>query len=412
VKRPPESGRPQPGGGIDYGYGRGDHDGGPPDPEEALTVAGLTAAAKEVVEGAFPMMWVRGEVTDFKAHRNGHWYFSLRDKTAQVRAVIWSSDARRVPAPPDEGMQVLAYGRLTVFAARGEMQFTVSRLEAEGDGLWRKKLELTRKRLEADGLLAPERKRRLPEFPRTVAVITSPDGAALKDITAALSRRGSKVRLVVVPAAVQGESAVGDLVRALAKVARWGGADVLIVARGGGGREDLWAFNDERVARALAASTIPTISAVGHEIDISICDLVADVRAATPSAAAEIVAKSEDELEQILAGVGARMARTVGWRVESARTRYRAAGRALRNASAQVIHRGRTRLAGLAGSLHALSPLSTLHRGYAVPRDPSGRTLRSAHDFAPAMPFDLLLRDGTVRAVVDSVSPTRSPEVT
>ena len=378
--------------------------------EEAMTISELTTVAKEIVEGAFPMMWVRGEVTDFKSHRNGHWYFCLRDPRAQVRAVVWSRDAQRLPAPPDDGMQVLAYGRLTVFAARGEMQFTVSRIEAEGDGLWRKRLEITRKRLEADGLLAPERKRRLPRFPRTVAVITSPDGAALRDITAVIARRRAKVRLVVVPAAVQGDTAITEMRRAIRRVARWGGADVLILARGGGGREDLWSFNDEKLARDLAASPVPTISAVGHETDVTICDLVADQRAPTPSAAGEIVAPSEEELEQLIREIGARMARTIGWRVDGARHRHRAAGKALATARAQVLERGKARLGAISGRLQALSPLSTLHRGYAVPRDEAGHTLRSIDEFSAGMPFELLLRDGSVNAVAREVLPSSKRE--
>jgi exodeoxyribonuclease VII large subunit len=376
--------------------------------EEAVSVSELTEAAKAIVEGAFPAMWVRGEVTDFKSHRNGHWYFCLRDSASQVRAVIWSKDAQRIPAKPDDGMQVLAFGRLMVYQARGEMQFTVTRLEAEGDGLWRKKLELTRKRLEADGLLAPERKRRLPVFPRTVAVITSPDGAALKDIIAVIERRRAKVRLVIVPAAVQGDGAVKEIRRAIVRVAKWGGADALILARGGGSREDLWTFNDEKLARTLAASPVPTISAIGHEVDISMCDLVADVRAPTPSAAAEIVAKSADEIEALLADFGARMARTVSWRIESARHRHRAAGRSLQHVAKHLVQRARARVGGLAGQLEALSPLSTLHRGYAVPRDADGHTLRGVGEFAPKMPFELLLRDGTVSATVDGIRPTRA----
>jgi exodeoxyribonuclease VII large subunit len=376
--------------------------------EEAVSVSELTEAAKAIVEGAFPAMWVRGEVTDFKSHRNGHWYFCLRDSASQVRAVIWSKDAQRIPAKPDDGMQVLAFGRLMVYQARGEMQFTVARLEAEGDGLWRKKLELTRKRLEADGLLAPERKRRLPVFPRTVAVITSPDGAALKDIIAVIERRRAKVRLVIVPAAVQGDGAVKEIRRAIVRVAKWGGADALILARGGGSREDLWTFNDEKLARTLAASPVPTISAIGHEVDISMCDLVADVRAPTPSAAAEIVAKSADEIEALLADFGARMARTVSWRIESARHRHRAAGRSLQHVAKHLVQRARARVGGLAGQLEALSPLSTLHRGYAVPRDADGHTLRGVGEFAPKMPFELLLRDGTVSATVDGIRPTRA----
>jgi exodeoxyribonuclease VII large subunit len=377
---------------------------------EAVSISELTEAAKAIVEGAFPPMWVRGEVTDFKSHRNGQWYFCLRDSASQVRAVIWSKDAQRLPAKPDDGMQVLAFGRLMVYQARGEMQFTVTRLEAEGDGLWRKKLEFTRKRLEADGLLAVERKRKLPIFPRTVAVITSPDGAALKDIIAVVERRRAKIRLVIVPAAVQGDGAVKEIRRAIVRVAKWGRADALILARGGGSREDLWTFNDEKLARTLAASPVPTISAIGHEVDVSMCDLVADVRAPTPSAAAEIVAKSADELEQMLAEFGARMARTIGWRVDSARHRHRAAGRALQHAAKHLVHRAQARVSGLAGQLEALSPLSTLHRGYAVARDVEGHTLRSASEFSAQMPFELLLRDGTVNATADRIRTTPAGE--
>jgi exodeoxyribonuclease VII large subunit len=378
-----------------------------PDPQEVASISDLTGAAKEVLEGAFPLMWVRGEVTDFKKHRSGHWYFCLRDSAAQVRAVVWSRDRFRIPAAPDEGMQVLAFGRLTVYPARGEMQFTVYRIEAEGDGLWRKKLEITRKKLEADGLLDPDRKRKLPVFPRTVAVVTSPDGAALKDIIAVVQRRRSKVRLVVVPAKVQGEGAVKAVRTGIVRACQWGQADVIIVARGGGGREDLWTFNDEKLARTVAASPVPVISAVGHETDITLCDLVADVRAPTPSAAAEIVARSEEELGQLLSDLRGRMARMVSWRVESARNRHRAAGRSLQHAATAFTQRAKHRVGALAGRLDALSPLSTLHRGYAVPRDLDGRTLREVAEFAPGLAFELLLRDGAVRATTEEVRPSK-----
>jgi exodeoxyribonuclease VII large subunit len=189
--------------------------------QSAVTVSLLSQTARDVVEGAFIPLWVRGEVSDFKAHRNGHWYFTLRDRTAQIKCVVWSRDQRGVPASPDDGMQVVAFGKLTVYAARGEMQFTVLRIEAEGDGLRRKALERTRARLEADGLLAPERKRPLPRFPRVIAVVTSPDGAALHDIVAVLRKRAANVRLIVVPAKVQGDSAPMELCAALARVNRW-----------------------------------------------------------------------------------------------------------------------------------------------------------------------------------------------
>ena len=381
-----------------------------PDPAEIVSISDLTGAAREIIEGAFPMIWVRGEVTDFKKHRSGHWYFCLRDSAAQVRAVVWSRDRFRIPAAPDEGMQVLAYGRLTVYPARGEMQFTVYRIEAEGDGLWRKKLEVTRRKLEADGLLAPERKRQLPVFPRTVAVVTSPDGAALKDIIAVVKRRKAKVRLVVVPAQVQGEGAVKSVRTGIVRACQWGEADVIIVARGGGGREDLWTFNDEKLARTVGNSPVPIISAVGHETDITLCDLVADVRAPTPSAAAEIVARSEEDLVQMLGDLRSRMARSVSWRVESGRNRHRSLGRSLQHASTGFAQRARHRVAALAGRLDALSPLSTLHRGYAVPRDLEGRTLREVAEFAPGLAFELLLRDGSVRATTDSIRSSGAEE--
>ena len=264
--------------------------------QSAVTVSVLTQTARDVIEGAFIPLWVRGEISDFKSHRNGHWYFCLRDSTAQIRCVVWKRDQRGIPAAPDDGMQVAAFGRLTVYAARGEMQYAVARMEAEGDGLRRKALEITRARLEADGLLAPERKRQLPRYPRVIAIVTSPDGAAMHDIIAVLRRRAPSLRVVVVAAAVQGDSAPEEICFALDQLNRWGGADLVIVGRGGGAREDLSAFNHEQVARAVAACHAPTISAVGHEIDLSICDLVADHRAPTPSAAAEAATASLLEL--------------------------------------------------------------------------------------------------------------------
>jgi exodeoxyribonuclease VII large subunit len=220
-----------------------------------------------------------------------------------------------------------------------------------------------------------------------------------------VTRRKAKIRLVIVPAKVQGEGAVKEIRRGIVRACQWGQADAIIVARGGGSREDLWTFNDEKLARTVAASPVPVISAVGHETDITLCDLVADVRAPTPSAAAEIVARSEDDLLQLLVDLRKRMTRTVSWRVESARNRHRAAGRSLGHASKAFTQHSRLRVAGLAGRLEALSPLSTLHRGYAVPRDLEGRTLREVGEFTPGMPFELLLRDGAVRAKTESVRP-------
>jgi exodeoxyribonuclease VII large subunit len=368
------------------------------DPTSAIAVSAVTNIARDILEGAFRPIWVRGEVTNFKAHRNGHWYFTLRDRMAQMRAVVWSKDTRAIPAPPDEGMMVAAFGNLSVYPQKGEMQFVVRRMEAEGDGLWRKRLEMTRAKLEKEGLLSPDRKRALPRYPRTVAVVTSPDGAALRDIMAVMKRRSPAVQIVVVPAAVQGDTAIMDLCRAIERVGRWMGADVVIVGRGGGSREDLWAFNDERVARAVAACPLPVISAVGHETDITICDLVADARAATPSAAAEAVVRDDAELRAELKGVGRRLSRALVKRVDHAKADLQWHASALRQRLLRTTERRRARVTELGGRLHALSPLATLNRGYAVARATDGRALTSVRSFQRDMPFNLVLRDGRVSA--------------
>jgi exodeoxyribonuclease VII large subunit len=376
-------------------------------PSSAVRVATITETAKDILEGAFMPLWVRGEVIDFKAHRNGHWYFCLRDGNAQLRCVVWSRDRRLIPAPPDEGMEVTALGQLTVYAARGEMQFAVRRIEAEGDGLWRKALERTRARLEADGLLARERKRPLPRYPRVVAVVTSPDGAALHDITAVVRRRAPHVKVVLIPAAVQGDAAIEELCFAIDQVRRWNEADIVIFGRGGGAREDLRAFNDERVARALARCPAPTISAVGHEIDVTICDLVADHRAPTPSAAAEAAVRAREELVGELHDRARQLLGTMSARLEdSGLTLHRLAAH-LTTASRAVIDRRAGRIASVAGRLHALSPLATLARGYAIAQNDEGQTLASVDQFTPGAEFDLRVRDGTVRSTAKSRSITK-----
>jgi exodeoxyribonuclease VII large subunit len=372
-------------------------------PERALTISQLTSAAKEVLEGAFPPIWVKGEVSNFTAHRNGHWYFSLRDAASQLSCVVWSRDVQRIPAPPDDGMQVMAHGQLSVYPARGQMQFMIRSMEAEGEGLWRKAYEKTKASLEKDGLLDPGRKRALPRFPRRVAVITSPDGAALHDIVSVIRRRNAGVEIVVIPAAVQGETAPKSLVAALRRVARWNDADVVIVGRGGGSREDLQAFNDERVARAIAACPIPTISAVGHEVDFTIADLVADHRAATPSAAAEAAVSVLADIVAETRALGALIRSAAEFRVRDAGDTLRRFSRDLAVRSLRTVERRRARVQELAARLETLSPLATLSRGYAVALNEKGGALASAAQFIPGMLFALELRDGRVHATADEV---------
>ncbi|MFN2565002.1 MAG: exodeoxyribonuclease VII large subunit [Gemmatimonadaceae bacterium] len=371
--------------------------------DSAVSVATLTQTARDVLEGAIIPLWVRGEVTDFKAHRNGHWYFCLRDATAQIRCVVWSRDRRAIPAPPDDGMAVAALGQLTVYPARGEMQFAVKRLEAEGDGLWRKALERTVATLREAGLLAAERKRPLPRYPRCVAVVTSRDGAVLHDIVAVLRRRAPGVRVVLIPTAVQGEGAPRALAQAIERAARWGGADTLIIGRGGGGREDLWAFNDERVARALAGCPMPTISAIGHEVDVTVCDLVADFRAPTPSAAAEAAVRAHVEAAVELRALAGRLGLAVDTQLASARARLATRVRDVLAASRRVAERRRAQLETAAARLNGVSPLATLARGYGVARSPAGSALTSVARFTSGEAFELLLRDGRVNARAESV---------
>ena len=372
-------------------------------PESAVSVELLTQQAKDVIEGAFPRIWIRGEMSDFKPHRNGHWYFCLRGASAQIKCVMWSRDQRGVPTAPEDGMQVVALGQPTVYPAQGSLQCTIYAIDAVGDGLWRKALDEATARLRADGLLEPSRKRALPRFPRRVAVITSPDGAALRDIIAVMRRRCPTVEIVLIPAKVQGDGAPADLARAIDCVARWGHADTVIIGRGGGAREDLWAFNSEIVARSLAACAIPTISAVGHEVDITLCDLVADHRAATPSAAAEaavpVLAEARAEAAAMLLALREALVR----QVQRRRDRVERAAHDLRVGVTRTTERRGARMTAIAGKLHALSPLATLARGYAVARDASGATLASTSDFVPGVDFDLLLRDGTIRATTQSV---------
>ena len=367
-----------------------------------ISVADLTMDAKDVVEARFRRVWVRGEVSDFKKHRNGHWYFCLRDGASQIRCVVWVGDQYRIPASPDDGMQVVVCGQLTVYAARGDLQLKIHRIDAEGDGLWRKAMEVTLAKLRKEGLLDPSRKRAIPHYPRCVAVVTSPDGAALRDIVAVLRKRNIGARVVVCPAQVQGDTAAGEIAAAIKRVGRWAKADVLIVGRGGGSKDDLWAFNDERVARAVAASPIPVISAVGHEVDLTICDAVADLRAPTPSAAAAAACASRDDVRQALVLARRDMAAALSNRVRRERAELRRVPQILARLTSHRIQQKRAELGAFAARLNALSPLAVLGRGYAVAKDKDGRSLTSARDFSPGLEFLLMLRDGEIDAVARS----------
>ena len=372
--------------------------------ESAITISELNEATKSLVDRSFGQFWVRGEVSDFKRYRNGHWYFCLRDSAAQMSCVVWSGDQWRIPAPPDDGMQVIGLAQLAFYPVKGTLQLRITRMEAAGDGLWRKGMQQTVAKLTAEGLMAADRKRALPKYPRCVAVVTSMSGAALRDIIAVAHRRRPGMRIVVAGTAVQGEGAPLEICAAIERIVRWGRADVLIVGRGGGSREDLWAFNDERVARAVAGCRIPTISAVGHEIDVTICDLVADVRAATPSAAAETAIPAVTDMLAALVAQRRRLTAAVLRRGESSSLDLRTVAREIRLASFRTAERRRSQVGAAASRLNTLSPLAVLARGYAVARAADGSALTSASLFDPGSSFNLLLHDGVVDARVESAS--------
>lgn len=297
-----------------------------------LSVSELTAQVRGALESRFASVWIEGEISNFKAAPSGHWYFTIKDEGAQLRATCFRGINRAIRFRPSDGLQVRVRGRLSVYEPRGEYELNVEALDPVGAGALRVAFEQMRERLAAEGLFAEEAKRELPLFPRRIGLVTSPAGAALRDILSIIARRTRTVHVTLAPARVQGEGAAHEIAQAIellnehhAQALAAGrmdeAIDVIIVGRGGGSIEDLWAFNEEAVAYALRASTIPTVSAVGHETDITISDLAADLRAATPSAAAELVAAREDELEAYVDSLSYDLLRAARTNILNARLR-------------------------------------------------------------------------------------------
>ena len=390
-----------------------------------LTVSGLVRLLQEVVEANFVEVRVEGEISNFSTPASGHWYFSLKDDRAQLRAVMFRGRNRLVAVPPQDGMRVVCCGSVGVYAARGEVQLVVESLSVGGVGDLQKAFEALKARLADEGLFASERKRPLPLFPGCVGVVTSATGAAIQDILNVLQRRAPGLRILLRPVKVQGDGAAAEIAAAIADLEQHGAADVLIVGRGGGSLEDLWAFNEEAVARAIVASRLPIISAVGHEIDITIADLAADVRAATPSAAAELVAKSRLELENHLDHLIMRLqsqlrqrVALVAQRLENLQQRLTRSTRALalhgehlaqldrRLALAmQGEMRGqKDRLGFLVARLQDLSPLEQLARGYVIAsRKRDADRLCRARDLTVEQDLWLRFHDGRALARVVKV---------
>ncbi len=285
------------------------------------TVSELTASIKTTLEEGFPMMWVEGEISNLRTPGSGHAYFTLKDEGAQISAVLFRGRGRRVRFELEDGMQVLAFGGLDVYAARGQYQLVVEMMEPKGLGALQLAFEQLKRKLEAEGLFEESRKRPLPAFPRVIGIVTSPTGAAIRDMLNIIGRRFADLHILITPVRVQGDEAPGEIVQALAHLQEIANLDVIIVGRGGGSIEDLWAFNDERVARALAGCRVPVISAVGHETDFTIADFVADLRAPTPSGAAELVVREKLAVMETLADLYARLKQAMTAEVSARRER-------------------------------------------------------------------------------------------
>lgn len=397
------------------------------DAPEVLSVGQLTAILRGVVEQCFPDVWVAGEVSNCQKAGSGHIYFTLKDADAQLKAVMWKSAASRIKFDLRDGMEVIANGALEVYPPRGQYQIICQRLQPQGIGSLELALRQLQEKLSAEGLFDPERKRPLPEFPRRIVLVTSPTGAAVRDMLQILARRWPLAKVLLLPVAVQGDGAKEQIAAALNTIRLLPDVDVVICGRGGGSLEDLWAFNEEIVARAIAACPVPVVSAVGHEIDVTIADLVADRRALTPSEAAELVVPSVDEIGVLLQRQRERLTSALRQRARQSRTQLDALSQRraftrplegihdratrldelesrLKRAAKALAATARASVDALAGQLDALSPLAVLSRGYSLTKRVSdGQVLRRAMDVQPGDQLSTLLDDGEVISQVLTV---------
>lgn len=391
---------------------------------QALSVTELTAYLKRLLERdeVLADVSVRGEVSNFTRHSSGHMYFSLKDDAATLSCVCFRNVASRVRFEIGDGLRVLAEGNISVYEKHGRYQLLVRALRPDGVGDLAAAFEALKAKLEQEGLFAPERKRPLPRFPRGIGLITSPTGAAIRDLVSIISRRYPLAHLVIIPTVVQGEAGAASLVASLQQANARDDLDVLIVGRGGGSMEDLWCFNEEAVARAVFASRLPVISAVGHETDTALTDFVADLRAATPSAAAELVVPDAGELQRHLQAVGQHLQSRLLHHVQRDRQRLQRlashpvlqrpealiearlqqldeAAESLRDHMARQLESRQQRLARAAVGLDALSPLAVLGRGYSITRRAgTGEIVRSVAQVASGDELTVTVADGDLNA--------------
>lgn len=398
--------------------------------EKVWTVTELTRSVKENLEEAFPAIWVEGELSNFLLHSSGHRYFSLKDENAQLRCTIWRAVGQNLSFEPEDGIKVHAFGNLTVYEKRGEYQLNVLKLLPVGRGALEIAFQKLKEKLFKEGLFDEAHKKPLPEFPERIGIVTSPTGAAIQDMLKIFRRRFPPVELFLYPAQVQGERAKEEIAGGIRAFNEWGGVEVIIIGRGGGSLEDLWAFNEEEVAQAIYASRIPVVSAIGHEIDFTISDFVADLRAPTPSAAAEMVVPDKEELEVFVKNMRDRMAGLFAHQLEQAQSRLGAVlgGYGLRrpvdlvNQKAQLIdelarraevaltHRlekSGLELKSAAERVASLSPKAVLARGYSIVRVlPGKEVVRGYKEVKTNAAVELIFLNGKAEARVTKTSPS------
>ena len=410
---------------------------------KVFTVSELTRSIRGTLETKFGAVWVQGEISNYKLHPSGHQYFTLKDQRAQIACVIWRDTMAPLRQPLADGAQVQVYGTVTVFEAQGKYQLRVDILQPRGLGLLQAKFEALKRKLEAEGLFAPERKRPLPKFPRRIGIVTSPSGAAIRDILNVLRRRAPWLQILINPVRVQGMGAAQEIAVAIRELAtpnkNWSPLDVIVATRGGGSIEDLWEFNEEIVARAIFNSVVPIVSAVGHEIDFTICDFVADLRAPTPSAAAELIVPDVTDLRRHIDNCGRALGRELFNRLRDAQQRLDHARETLRRCLSHKIdgykrglahitaalqarnparelmmrrnrfidlHRrliacpgrllesARHRFQRIEGILRVLGPDATLRRGYSITMNERGKMIRTIAAVRPKMKIRTRVSDG------------------
>ncbi len=426
-----------------------------PQTSKVFTVAELTRAIRGALETKFGAVWVRGEISNYKLHPSGHQYFTLKDQRAQIACLIFRNTMPPLRTPLIDGAQVQVYGEVSVFEARGQYQLSVQILQPRGLGLLQAKFEALKRKLEAEGLFAAERKRPLPKFPRRIGIVTSPSGAAIRDILNVLKRRAPWLQVLINPVRVQGSGAAAEIAVAIRELStpneNWRPIDLIVIARGGGSMEDLWEFNEEIVVRTIVDVSVPIVSAIGHEIDFTICDFVADLRAPTPSAAAELIApdivdlrrrieifaraltrerlKRLRDAQQQLDFARETLRRHIAHKIDNCKNALLHIARALQSRSParelvmrrnrfvdlqrrfiasplRIIENSKQRFRRVEGILRVLGPDATLRRGYSITTDERGKVIRTVAAVHPRMKIRTRVSDGEFGSDVGGIVPT------